>query len=665
MLRKDRSNQTGYVLLLTLLVLMGIGGVVAAGFTQEAKKQVDRERYLHNQRVLREAKRALLQYAYHYPEFNAEGPGRLPCPDDDNDGLTGALSLPLCTSVGRLPWAEPELDFYDARDASNERLWYAVSDNFYNLGGGGVINSDSTGTIAIEDSSGAPIFDATAGGGVAAVIIAPGSAIDRNGTLQDRAADPNDPVNYLDLFGAVDNADFVNGAANGFVTGPIENRNTGILLVNDQMIVITAAEVIAMAERATLQAYREALRDYDARLDADLGNDDYYPWLYNYDVIDLADYPSRSIFATEIADYLGRVGRVPSIYTDYFTESTGQPIESHLGVDLTLSFPLSPGTVSFSQASARCPSDPSTNCTGGTIEFDAANNVTFNETSIDPMTGVQFVDLGAPGDNDGRLTADVATNETFSIERYYWDEEPVGNGWEQCPAGGDDLTDCHRDGGLPNPGGTHGDPIQVMRVQFDLIFNGTITFDTDYSVAPAVAVVDPPDGTRHANIRGSFNGNRVVAVTLPVSVTYDWDHYYLAGYDIQSTGNLDLSDLLTGGGSLALTLRYYPELPTWVFANAWHESVQMGYAADYLPNGPGGPCTAGTDCLQIVNLAGIANNKVSLFALAAQHDWVDNGVAGFSDDVSDVFDAENDDLDDVFDRRAVGGNDELLVMEEI
>ena len=33
------------------------------------------------------------------------------------------------------------------------------------------------------------------------------------------------------------------------------------IVVNDQIIVITAAEVIEMAEKATLQAYRDSIND--------------------------------------------------------------------------------------------------------------------------------------------------------------------------------------------------------------------------------------------------------------------------------------------------------------------------------------------------------------------------------------------------------------------
>jgi len=226
--------------------------------------------------------------------------------------------------IGRLPWRDARLNFHDARDASGERLWYAVSDNFAR-GLGSFVNSDTVGSITIQDRSGAVLYDGSVNG-VAAVIIAPGAPIDRNGNLQDRSVanadlpfdmiadtDPGiiDPDNYLDLFGAVDNADFVNGTTNGFVTGPIFNPVDGSLAVNDQMIVITAAEVIAMAEKATLQAYRDAIIGYMANVgcigDAPDGIatneascvangggwNPVYPWLYNYrDVTGIAELSS-------------------------------------------------------------------------------------------------------------------------------------------------------------------------------------------------------------------------------------------------------------------------------------------------------------------------------------------------------------------------------------
>jgi len=61
-----------------VLLLMGIGGVLFVGYSQGILKQVELNRTEHNTRVLEEAKQALLQYAYNYPQFNSGDPGGCP-----------------------------------------------------------------------------------------------------------------------------------------------------------------------------------------------------------------------------------------------------------------------------------------------------------------------------------------------------------------------------------------------------------------------------------------------------------------------------------------------------------------------------------------------------------------------------------------------------------
>ena len=254
------KNQAGFVLLLTLIGIMGLAGVVVVGFTQEARQRVEQDRFLHNQRVLAEAKDALLMYAYQYAVNNpGRGPGRLPCPDTSNSNTPNpTFDCVIGTGVvGRFPWNAGGMNFHEVKDASGEKLWYAVSENFANtrsVPANDVVNSDTTGTITIHDQTGAIRHDNSLGE-IAAVIIAPGPEIDRNGVTQNRAADINDPANFLDLFGAFDNSDFVNTipTANGFIIGPIVGTN-GDVIVNDQMILITAEEVTAMAEKAVLEA---------------------------------------------------------------------------------------------------------------------------------------------------------------------------------------------------------------------------------------------------------------------------------------------------------------------------------------------------------------------------------------------------------------------------
>jgi hypothetical protein len=668
-----------------LLAFMGVGGVVLAGFTQDAKQQVEHEKYLHNKRVLAEAKQALLQFAYNYPATNQRGPGRLPCADTDNDG-TPDTAIGTCIQLGRLPWRQSNLNLYDLRDADGQRLWYAVSASFAtNVAGGNIINSDAFGTITIRDQVGNIIFDGSTGNGVAAVIIAPGAPTARAGVAQDRSVgngdDPFDtaadtdpgivnPVNYLDLFfGIEDNAQFAQSATNGFILGRVDDLTSASIIVNDQVAVITAAEVVEVAEKATLQAYRDALTAYDSRIDNDVAVGDNYPWLYNYAVNDLGggypeldDYPSDPAFATEQANFLGRIGRVPSLFANYFSENDSQPIESELVFDFDLIYPVTPTLVGYDQITPT----PLIGTWSFNDPFPQPDyRHSFSSISTLPQT-VSFSDIADVTGEDGRVSAIAITSQTFQVELWFWDDQAAPtNIWTLCPAGGDQLSDCNRDAaGNPTPGSANNLTASwVLRVIAEVDFPaGTpVNFDMDYSNAPVITATSAADGGSHATIQGVYLGLDILAV--PVTLSYEIDRNYLNAFDIQETGTIVPGDLTIG--NLTLGLRYYPELPDWTFSDGWYDSIQMAYANDYLPGGVGGPCTAGTDCLQVDNLAGGNNDKISILAIAGQHDWVDDALDDLSNDVSDVFDLENDDLDDNFDVRALNGNDKILVVDEL
>jgi Tfp pilus assembly protein PilX len=247
-----KRKQRGAALILFILILMGFGAVTLTGLLTSNLSEIERARFIHNKRVLEEAKQSLLMYAYNYPSMDigrcagetpdgatteagclaattpgtwltytnltlSKGPGRLPCPDHNNDGQVDISEDGAnCGLVGRFPWDQEGMGFYDARDADGERLWYAVSEEFRNidpidpdLGGDVIVNSESgseKNNITIVDQSGVIQYQGDVNG-VAAVIIAPGPPINRdndgNGsyeTAQNRAADPNDPENYLDTF---------------------------------------------------------------------------------------------------------------------------------------------------------------------------------------------------------------------------------------------------------------------------------------------------------------------------------------------------------------------------------------------------------------------------------------------------------------------------------
>jgi len=695
-----RTTQAGYAMLLTVLALMGIGGVVLAGFTQSAKQELEAQRYQHNQRVLKQAKHALLMFAYNYPKTNVgEGPGKLLCPDFDNDGdVDGTADCNI--KPGRFPWSDPRLNTGRLVDASGETLWYAVSDAFYNLGGGGVVNSDTTGTITLVDQSGGIIYNGN-GAGIAAVIIAPGTILkrdeDANGTyeftqLRDTTGiggQQRDPRNYLDIFNGFDNAVFTNSESDsnddGFIMGPIYDTTEDTIVVNDQLVIITADEVIAMAEMATLEAYRTAILDY-------LGNTtDVYPWLYNYEGIEYdtgvgetnADavaklstfYPADSDFVA-IPNYHDDNGRIPSIFAEYFTRTVSRPVESDLKVTLTIDYDaITPVPATISHGNLPLTGDginPAEHILEFTIPADELTDLRFTQEADDPK---------------GRLTATLAAARTFNQPLYFWDEDESArtNVWQLCPAGGDELSDCHRDGGQNStPGGANlsREEILILNIEVSLPA-GTITFDADYSTAPTLAYTEA-DANGHAVVSATMQGvdldlDPLTSPSITVSWQYD-SHFHeddpLELFAIEEQGNLVLADLL-GNTTMALEMRYYPELPVWAYDNGWHSSIRMAYAEDHRP-GVAGDCNVvpDDDCLKINDPEqGGPRDYVSLLLIGHGHDldWVDDNEVlpgsnsvedgSLDDELRDVFDEGNHNGNTTYYTRR--GNDRILVIEKL
>ena len=623
------------MLLMFVLLLMGIGGAVTAGFTQGVKKAADHERFLHNERVLKEAKQALLMYAYRYPEtalaFNGtiRGPGRLPCPDTDAPGGAGTPNpVANCIAagnavVGRFPWNANGMNFYDIRDASNERLWYAVSQNFANPDLD-VINSDTLGTITIHDQTGSVIYDGSVAG-VAAVIIAPGPAIDRGGVAQLRLTAPQqlNPANYLDLFGALDNSDFTNlNAVDGFVLGPVDDLATGTLVVNDQVILVTAEEVVAMAEQATLQAYQKAINDYNANIGVDA-----YPWLDDYITTNLAVFD---------ADVGTRRGRVPSIFANYFdNDPSGQPSQA-ITSDLKLRTNLA---INGFQVPSLFPDVISANA-----------SIVFNNVL------------------NGDLTITPAVNGAGAV-RYYWDEEIGPDGWQEClPVVTGTEQDCHQAAaapGIPNSAIVPNEvATQVVRVTYTNTLAAGVPFTRPHTdnAGTGPTYQDPTAGD-HAYIFFEYAEATIDAI----NVTYFFDNYFLNSLD----------NILSGDVNYLLGVRYYPELPGWALApaltpslsgNNWHDSIQLAYAAGFQP-GAAAACVP-PNCLTVNNAGGIANDKIAVLTIASEHNLIDDddnaipipAAAGYTDELDDIFDTENDDVDDTFNAWALTNNDKVLVI---
>ncbi len=668
------DRQSGYALILMVLALMGIGGVVLTGFTQEARVQSEHQRYLHNERVLREAKQALLMYAYNYTVNNpARGPGRLPCPDTTNNGSPDPLFD--CENgtgiVGRFPYNAPGMNFYESRDASGEVLWYGVSSNFANSKAAGAvdeINASTAGTITIHDQSGRIMFDNSIDG-VAAVIIAPGPEIDRNGVAQDRAADINDPVNFLDIWGAHDNSDFDNAAGvNGFILGPVTDAN-GVVIVNDQLILVTSEEVTAMAEKAVLEQYRAVIDAYQVAIWGGVEADYRYPWANAY--ASITDLNIYDVTPGTVA------GRVP--YLNFYTDRDSHTVITDMSIVYDVEFDLS-DTADINDPTYLAAFN--TAFAGGVTVVLSDTNLSFSQVSRPGLVNNTTDDLGAIVGTSGGSDDDV-------IVRFFWDgcgacTPPVEDGWEVCAPPATSPGDCARD-----PAGTafmpftgdwddHAD-IKIRRVELRFEVDSVFEVGMDFSPAPAWNAPTAPTAVANARREAVIDPLRIT--DLPVDVngslpndfieitvaSCEQDNLVGSNYNAFYLGNDDVNTTLCGPildnaavtvNQFDVTTDYYPELPEWVRSNRWNDSILLAYADDHKPGGAQN-CTASPPCLTVVdNFDGIMNDRISLLVGSSM---LPLNLA----DLATMFEGENaDSLNAEFSAHPLNGNDVMLIMEQ-
>lgn len=305
--RPLRARQTGVILLVLALAVLLAGALVLVGGLDGNASRVDRAARTEN--ALNQAKQALIAYAAGrdiQPTNSAVG--TLPCPDLNDDGLAetscgnASGSTSQTSRLGRLPWRT--LGISDLRDASGERLWYAVSSMYKNNTANGFNPTTGLGTITVRDATGTAFQDGTLSnpytaniGGAVAIILAPGDALIRQGgsTLQDRSCSGGgcgslgectsspatltakcNPVNYLDVAMGEDNADFVDNNVsrssngNGFINGPVYSGNSVIL--NDRLVIVGYEDIMPAIQRRVAREVLSCLSTYAA------ANRSRYPW---------------------------------------------------------------------------------------------------------------------------------------------------------------------------------------------------------------------------------------------------------------------------------------------------------------------------------------------------------------------------------------------------
>lgn len=213
------------MLAMVLLVFVGLSLFVSkltAGVADSTRREKTRS-------ALLEAKQALVAFAVTYPDrVIGQGPGRLPCPDTNGDGLGEAACGP--NAIGRLPWLT--LGVSDLVDASGERLWYAVSNNFRENPPAVPLNSLTPGQLSLDG-----VADS------AAIIIAPGAGL----AGQARNVAPGVTANFLEGDNADGDTNFVSVDAGDF---------------NDEVLAVTRQEVMQAVERRVARDIILAMRRY-------------------------------------------------------------------------------------------------------------------------------------------------------------------------------------------------------------------------------------------------------------------------------------------------------------------------------------------------------------------------------------------------------------------
>ncbi|MGC2048641.1 MAG: hypothetical protein WA635_08525 [Gallionella sp.] len=259
-----KSKQRGAALMIMVaLLVVGFAALLVGALSLPALNSARQEK---TAAALAEAKNALIGKSITYDDY----PGSLPCPDTDNDGVSDAGGASDCPNyIGRLPWKT--LGLPDLQDAAGERLWYTLSSNFRRYDSVRPLNSNTKGTLLVYGADNVQLTQANYS--AVAVIFAPGSAI--SAQARNTVAERNAVANYLDEVVFPGPITRNNAAAGGpFVAGAKSAT------FNDQLVFITAKELMPLVERRVAGIVKEALTSYYAN-SSGTPSDRYYPWTDN------------------------------------------------------------------------------------------------------------------------------------------------------------------------------------------------------------------------------------------------------------------------------------------------------------------------------------------------------------------------------------------------
>jgi type II secretory pathway pseudopilin PulG len=236
------QRQGGFAMIALIVLIAIMSAYLVTNALSRTNAELASSREQRSMNALRQAKAALIAYAaseewqqYRSGPTNFQ-PGALPCPDNNDTGTSSGICSNAASRVGRLPWATIGSD--DLRDASGERLWYAVSSNFYKKTAN-VINSDTQGLLTVTGT--APASN------IVAIVFAPGTPVlgqDRSGSGH------NNLAAYLEGFTAGAN-DYT------FTTNALPTDT-----FNDRLLVITQGDLMSVVEPVVAARIERDVKPY-------------------------------------------------------------------------------------------------------------------------------------------------------------------------------------------------------------------------------------------------------------------------------------------------------------------------------------------------------------------------------------------------------------------
>ena len=604
------GRQRGVILLLIVLSMLAIVGVMFLSALSQSSGQRAIVQQVSGAQTLVAAKQTLIGYAVArvLPVTNGRI-GRLPQPDTLTDGnydgnsdntscldgnaVNGMPALVLVAAqvanlrcMGRLPWNDLGLaiDGASDRDVLGVVPWYAVSPNFSDPTAGAgecvtILNAvtmpGSPATFSCPTSTGPAwpwikVCDSTGrilSSRVAFVLILPGEAITTTGRMQQRTttvtgSNPNGYGNPGDFLDALPKPAGWSSLAPGERCSSFDNANlSGEFIVaersssfNDQVIYVTVDELMIEVERRVAASVREAIIAHKTLTGG-------YPWLA----------PLTNPTAVSTATLA-----VPGTLSGLIPFAT-PPSETSQKFLTELAWSISGGSDTYALPAT---SSPTFFCYNGTYQCrlrTTANLAVPRTITTTAFDALKISSISTPSASCS-YTFDTIT-KTVNCDAYNYvqpttvsyrvDRRPCTTAYSAGTCSGTRVFIANYSG------------IQTRSISVAFTFSG--------SPAPPVA------STASTTARRTVTSSNATALTNILATQDSWTPGVpgAAPFDVSSGPFLSWSANTAGTGTVALTFRVLPELPSWYFTQKWYEQIYGAISTDSTPaSGTSASCSS-------------------------------------------------------------------------